>query len=70
VNDEYRFLRLKAKFHALARAYVELAKLLAANQADIMSLQHELRAAQAELEKLRQLDRAQRATRDEAAPLN
>jgi hypothetical protein len=56
-------------YKILARAYLELARELAANQADIDSLRIELREAQAELEKLRQLDRGQRAEREPGAPL-
>jgi len=67
--DEFAFARLHRRYRALARAYLELGHSLKHLNADLTALRAELRSAQQELARLRAVDRAQRAERDEAAPL-
>lgn len=67
--DEYSWLKLRRRYHALGRRYLELAHVLRDINKEIAVLRTELREAQSELARLRALDTAQRTTRDEATPL-
>jgi hypothetical protein len=67
--NEYVFARLRQKYKILGRAYLSLAHELKNLTADLAVLRAELRSAQNELERLKRIDRAQRAERTDGAPL-
>jgi hypothetical protein len=67
--DEYSWRKLRARYVALGKAYLELSRSFQEMTEDIAFLRAELREAQNELARLRAIDAGQRLEREPGAPL-